>query len=83
MLDIYPEDFRDGIEAEHHEGTHGLPHDHLICIQQETNQLAANADLPVAPPVLLTEADDDLRLPDAPFALREALSPKPRGPPLA
>ncbi len=83
VLDIYPEDFRDGIEEHHHEGTHGLPHDHFICIQQETNQLAADADIPSAPSARLATADDQISLPAFPTALREVLSPRPRSPPLA
>ena len=33
VLDISPEDGRTGVESHHHPGTHGLPHNHLICIQ--------------------------------------------------
>lgn len=40
VLDILPEDGRTGIESQHHPGTHGLPHNHLICIQQAANQWA-------------------------------------------
>lgn len=38
VLDVMPEDWRAGVESEHHPGTHGLPHNHLICIQQAANQ---------------------------------------------
>ncbi|MGW8267739.1 MAG: hypothetical protein ACWGSQ_15345 [Longimicrobiales bacterium] len=60
VLDMMPEDGRDGIESHHHPGTHGLPHNHLICIQQGANQwvqacaapssrLAVKIALPPAP----------------------------------
>jgi hypothetical protein len=50
LLDMMPEDGRSGIECQHHPGTHGPRHNHLICIQQAANQWAPAAAS--APPVL-------------------------------
>ena len=44
VLDIFPDDCRDGIEDHHHPGTHGLPHNHLICIQEEVNLWSPHPD---------------------------------------
>lgn len=50
VLDLMPEDGREGIESHHHPGTHGLPHNHLLCIQQAANQwVQSNAGPPSVP----------------------------------
>jgi hypothetical protein len=43
LLDLMVGDGKAAIEAEHHPGTHGFPHDHLICIQQQASQGAVQS----------------------------------------
>ena len=38
ILDLMVGDGGPAIEARHHPDTHGFPHNHLICIQQQANQ---------------------------------------------
>ncbi|MGD2121959.1 MAG: hypothetical protein PVJ76_09445 [Gemmatimonadota bacterium] len=38
VLDMMVGDGGAAVEARHHPGTHGFPHNHLICIQQQANQ---------------------------------------------
>jgi hypothetical protein len=38
ILDLMVGDGNPAVEAQHHPGTHGYPHNHLICIQQQANQ---------------------------------------------
>ncbi len=38
VLDMMVGDGRPAVEARHHPDTHGFPHNHLICIQQQANQ---------------------------------------------
>ncbi|MBT8398530.1 MAG: hypothetical protein HKO65_00160 [Gemmatimonadetes bacterium] len=38
ILDLMVGDGTHAMEAEHHAETHGFPHNHLICIQQQANQ---------------------------------------------
>ena len=40
ILDLIVGDGRPAVETHHHPGTHGFPHNHLICIQQQANQWA-------------------------------------------
>ena len=74
VLDMMPEDGRQGVETEHHPGTHGLPHNHLICIQQAANQwvqacvgasarVAMEVNLPSAPEPVLPYHPKLLNLP--------------------
>ena len=76
VLDISPEDGRTGVESHHHPGTHGLPHNHLICIQQAANQwvqgcaaplslLVAETPLPPGPDPTLPTHSNLVPLPDS------------------
>lgn len=81
FLDVWPEDTRTGIEDHHHPGTHGFPHNHLICIQQESNQWAPSPHLPSSNVVPLVSGK---RIPPASERLswkRALLCPRPRSPP--
>ena len=82
LLDVMPEDGRQGIESHHHPGTHGLPHNHLICIQQAASQwVQSNAVPPSEPDGEITP----LPLPDPTPPIRISLLhlPHSRAPPLA
>jgi hypothetical protein len=48
ILDLMVGDGNPAVEAQHHPGTHGYPHNHLICIQHQANQwvLPSNDLLP-------------------------------------
>lgn len=82
LLDLMASDGRPGVETHHHPGTHGFPHNHLICIQQQADQWAPSSD-PGAPPEVLA--------PDGPAPLGPVVSaivapvelPRPRAPPAA
>ncbi len=81
LLDMMPEDGRSGIESEHHPGTHGPPHNHLICIQQAANQWVRTAGLPPSPvarETLLPTLPD----PVLPLPLSLLHLPHSRAPPL-
>ena len=47
VLDMMGGERRTAMEAEHHPGTHGFPHNHLNCIQQQANQWAPTPATPV------------------------------------
>jgi len=83
VLDVWPEDYRTGIQTEGHPESQGYPHDHLICIQHQANHWAPGADLPAAPGILAVQSLDPLPPPAAPSRTRSLLSPRPRSPPLA
>ncbi len=83
VLDIWAQDIRDGIETHHHPGTHGLPHNHLICIQQSANHWAPDAAPPVAPASLSLKVQEQIPVSSAPLLVRLVRSPKPRSPPIA
>lgn len=81
VLDMMPEDGRSGIESHHHPGTHGPPHNHLICIQQAANQWIQACETPPSPLAL------ELRLPSTTnpsFPVHSSLPhlPRSRAPPL-
>jgi hypothetical protein len=82
LLDMMPEDGRSGIESEHHPGTHGPPHNHLICIQQAANQWVR---APGAWPSVAAQEVPLPPLPDRALPLPVSLRylPLPRAPPLA
>ena len=46
ILDLMVGDGKAAIEAEHHPGTHGFPHNHLLCIQHEASQWVPGHDAP-------------------------------------
>ena len=81
MLDLMVGDGSPAVEAQHHPGTHGYPHNHLICIQQQANQwvMPSNDLLPtiVASAVLPADPDFDPALPTTQLSL-----PRSRAPPL-
>ena len=83
IVDVWAEDSRSGIEEHHHPGTHGLPHNHLICIQQSANGLALDADPPSAPPIQTVGFSDEFPDADSPTLPCLIRSPRPRSPPLA
>ncbi len=61
ILDLMVGDGTHAMEAEHHPETHGFPHNHLICIQQQANQWVVpdNDLLPrVVSPISLPELPD-------------------------
>jgi hypothetical protein len=39
-------DGKAAVEAEHLPGTHGFPHNHLLCIQHQANQWVPECDAP-------------------------------------
>ena len=82
LLDVMPEDGRPGIESHHHPGTHGLPHNHLICIQQAASQWVQSNALPPSTPT------GEIRLLPAPDSATPVLPrirhlPRSRAPPQA
>lgn len=82
VLDIMPEDGRTGIESQHHPGTHGLPHNHLICIQQAASQWVKTCGAPPCPGAV------ELLVPPTPGPLVPVRTthlhlPHSRAPPLA
>jgi hypothetical protein len=82
VLDILPEDLRPGIETHHHPGTHGLPHSHLSCIQQDASQWI------VGFPVLLSTPEYSIPVPiplgnPLPHSSTLASLPDVRAPPIA
>jgi hypothetical protein len=81
ILDVWAKDTRVGIEEHHHPGTHGFPHNHLICIQHESNLWSPSPELPSTPLVRVLEAEGVLPASDAPVRGRTFLSPRPRSPP--
>ena len=42
VLDMMVGDGGPVVEAQHHPDTHGFPHNHLLCIQQQANQCSKN-----------------------------------------
>ena len=82
VLDMAAEDTRDGIEDHHHPGTHGLPHDHLICIQQQASQWAPASALPGSTTVRAMVVPELPPPSEAPIPKQGALSPRPRAPPV-
>lgn len=82
LLDCMAGDGRTGVESKHIPGTHGLPHNHLICIQYQASGWVPAA-LDAAP-----ERPEAVRVPDVleptclPFAPAPALQ-RPRAPPPA
>jgi hypothetical protein len=82
VLDLVVGDGTPAVEAEHHPGTHGFPHNHLICIQHQANQWVAGADIStqlVLATVLLPNETDPTPL----FRQNQTLLPPARAPPLA
>ena len=82
LLDCMAGDGRTGVESKHVPGTHGLPHDHLICIQyQASGWVPAALDAAPARP-------EAVRVPDVPEPIYVLLAPapalqRPRAPPAA
>jgi len=83
ILDMLPADTRAGIEEHHHPGTHGFAHNHLICIQQESNQWAPAPHVPNPAVVPLSAGQRILPASIRPAWKRALLSPRPRSPPAA
>ena len=82
ILDLMVGDGKAAIEAEHHPGTHGFPHNHLLCIQHQASQWVPACEAPLLP-VLAT-----LELPAVPgsnplFRSDQIFFPRARAPPSA
>jgi hypothetical protein len=82
ILDLMVGDGKPGVEAHHIPGTHGYPHDHSICIQQQANQWAPT------PALSLPKASDAFKIPDCPatasrVSVQDLYRPQPRAPPEA
>jgi hypothetical protein len=82
VLDIMPEDGRTGVESEHHPGTHGLPHNHLICIQQAASQWVQTSGT-LHPSLTVEIALPALPGPSTPTHSGHLHLPRSRAPPLA
>jgi hypothetical protein len=82
VLDVWPDDYRTGIQTEGHPESQGYPHNHLICIQHKASHWAPGTDLPAAPGALAVRVTDPLPFPAGPCQARSLLSPRPRSPPL-
>ena len=82
ILDLMVGDGKAAVEAEHLPGTHGFPHNHLICIQHQASQWAPGCD---ASPVLGPARSALLEIPfaDTPIFAGEILLPRARAPPAA
>ena len=80
ILDVIAGDARTAVETRHHPGTHGFPHNHSICIQQEANQWAPACD---APPSLVVALVSLPAVPDFTTPTRSTLIwlPESRAPP--
>ena len=46
ILDIMVGDGKAAVESQHLPGTHGYPHNHLLCIQHEASQWVPGRDAP-------------------------------------
>jgi len=82
VLDLVVGDGGAAVESQHIPGTHGFPHNHLICIQQQANQWAPS---PCDPTPSVGDAYLIPGPPDSdhpPFATPITL-PRPRAPPTA
>ena len=82
VLDLMVGDGKAAVEAEHLPGTHGFPHNHLICIQHQASQWASGCD---ATPALAPARASLLAIPfaDTPIFPGEILLPRARAPPAA
>ena len=82
ILDVMVGDGKPAVEEHHIPGTHGYPHDHTICIQQQANQWAP------APALSLPAASQAFVLPDLTVAVstvtvQQRYRPQPRAPPVS
>ncbi len=80
VLDTMPKDGRIGVESHHHPGTHGFPHNHLICIQQAASHWVEAEGTPPAPQAVEIQLPPS---PDAPGPIHSARPhlPHSRAPP--
>ncbi len=81
VLDMKVGDGSDAVESHHIPGTHGFAHDHFICIQQQANQWAPAAVVPLSL-VARAFALPPLPYPDVKEPSRLLLLPRSRAPPL-
>jgi hypothetical protein len=70
ILDYMVGDGRPAAESEHIPGTHGFPHNHFICIQQQANQGSPSGAFS------LSLVGASLVIPELPFSLRPAGFPQ-------
>jgi hypothetical protein len=82
VLDLMVGDGGPAVEAHHHPDTHGFPHNHLICIQQQANQWVMPS-LDLLPGAVAFFALPAFRDPGAVFRTTQFALPHPRAPPLA
>ena len=82
LLDFLVGDGRAAVESQHHPDSHGFPHNHLICIQQQASFWAA----PNVSPVPVAEGALSLPPPLEPVNLPfqgPIRLPRSRAPPVA
>ncbi len=82
LLDLVVGDGGAAVESRHHPETHGFPHNHLICIQQQANQSAPSGYNPTPSPgeAFLIPGHPD---PGHPPFVTPLTLPRPRAPPAA
>jgi len=82
ILDLMVGDGKAAIEAEHHPGTHGFPHNHLLCIQHQASQWVPGCDAPLVPVLATLELQ---AVPSSnPLVRSDQISlPRARAPPAA
>ncbi len=82
LLDCMAGDGRTGVESKHMPGTHGFPHNHLICLQYQASGWVPAAFDPSPP------SPEAFAVPDVPQPTRLLFAPapglrRPRAPPAA
>jgi hypothetical protein len=82
VLDLMVGDGGPAVEARHHPDTHGFPHNHLICIQQQANQWVMPS-LDLLPGAIASFALPAFRGRMAVFGTTQLSLPLSRAPPLA
>ena len=82
ILDLMVGDGKAAVEAEHHPGTHGFPHNHLICIQHHASHWVSGQQ-PPAQVVMATFTLPAYPWPTALVHSDQAVLPPARAPPFA
>jgi hypothetical protein len=82
ILDVMVGDGKAAVETHHHPGTHGFPHNHLLCIQHQASQWVMAWEIPL--PLNLAT----VHLPASPnsislIRLGQISLPRARAPPFA
>jgi hypothetical protein len=81
-LDMMVGDGGPAVEAQHHPDTHGFPHNHLICIQQQANQWVMPS-LDLLPAAVASFSLPAFRHRGTALRTTQLTLPHPRAPPLA